>query len=484
MPDSLLLEAPALPSLFSDQTEVIPAEVSTALSLLDEQSRRVLDGAFSCYLDLTREWSERAHSIIVTDEGQFREISQAKALRLQIKKARCSVESARKELGEASLRRTQAINAVAKMFRDRLTPLEEHLEKQENFPAIKRAERMEARRVHRFESLSKYDPNAGRHNLLDMEDSDFEKLLAEAQSAHAAELARIEAERVAREEKERKDREERARIEAENARLKAEAEAKAKADAEAEDRRKARFSELSKYDTEAGRHNLRDMQEEEFLVVLAAAKEAHAIAAAKAEVERAEREAKERADREERDRVARENARLKAEADAARAAKEKADAEAEARRKARFSELSKYDADAGRHNLRDMQEEEFVAVLATAKSLHEAAVAKAESERIAREAKEKAEREERDRIEAENARLKAEAEAKAEAERVRLAEEAEARRQAALAPDREKLLAFAQTVRSLELPSFTSPEGSALQPTLQSQVAKFADWIDARAKSL
>lgn len=143
----------------------------------------------------------------------------------------------------------------------------------------------------------------------------------------------------------------------------------------------------------------------------------------------------EEADRKERERIA---AEQKAEAD--RLAKERAALEAE-RAKAE-EERRKAQAIIDEQN-RIMQ----------AKLDEEAAALKAEKERLQREqfereAKERAEREAREKLEREAAEKKAREEAEAE-ERERLA---------ALAPDREKLTAFAETIAAIAPPIVKSSE--------------------------
>jgi hypothetical protein len=181
-------------------------------------------------------------------------------------------------------------------------------------------------------------------------------------------------------------------------------------------------------------------------------------AARKAEAERIERErleAEERAQREaeaaaERERIRAENERLKAEREAAEiAAKaEREAAQAEARRIAEENRKER-----------------------------EAIEAKARAEREAAEAQAKAEREAREKVEAE-LKAKQEAEARAKAEQVAAA------RAAAAAPDREKLIAFAETVRALEIPRLTTSAGREIQDLIQSQATKFATWIETQTTKL
>jgi len=140
-----------------------------------------------------------------------------------------------------------------------------------------------------------------------------------------------------------------------------------------------------------------------------------------------------------------------------------------------------------------------------------------EAEEAARKAKE--EQEERERIKAENASLKAEAdareaamkaereaaasrqaeikkrldeiEAKARAEAARIAQERakeeaerEAKRKAEAAPDREKLLAFAHDVAEMKLPPMGSLDARTVRLEIESRLHSLAAWIREKAGEL
>lgn len=181
-------------------------------------------------------------------------------------------------------------------------------------------------------------------------------------------------------------------------------------------------------------------------------------AAKKAEAERIERErieAEERAKREaaeaaERARIKAENERLKAEREAAEIASkaEREAAQAEARR------------------IAEETRKEREAIEAKAKAEREAAAAHARKEREAREAAEAA--------------LKAK---EAEEQRKRDAALAAARA-AAAAPDREKLMKLAADIRALDIPTLTTASGREIQDLIQTQVNKFAVWIENQTTKL
>lgn len=191
---------------------------------------------------------------------------------------------------------------------------------------------------------------------------------------------------------------------------------------------------------------------------LRVAKEAREAAARKAE---ADRIAKEKADAEERARVLAENARLKKEADERESAMK---AEREAAEKARKESDAKAKAE------RD-------AIEAKARAEREAAEAVLREERARAKAIEDAARAEAVRIEQERAKAEADARAKEEAER-------EAKRKAEAAPDREKLLAFAQWIDDLGGRPMATEKGKALQSEIIAKKAAFAAWIRNLANQL
>lgn len=133
------------------------------------------------------------------------------------------------------------------------------------------------------------------------------------------------------------------------------------------------------------------------------------------------------------------------------------------------------------------QEEENARIRAENERLRQEREA-AKAEREAMEAKAKAEREaaaaafEKER----KAREELEAKARREREAAEAAErEAAAKARAAeLAPDREKILAFASVLRGLTVPSVSSPKAAEAVESIRRNVARLADSIDGLAKAL
>lgn len=202
--------------------------------------------------------------------------------------------------------------------------------------------------------------------------------------------------------------------------------------------RDARLETLAPYELDASFYNLAEMPDAAFAQLLEntrMAYEARKAAERKAEDERI---AREQVEQEERARIAAENIRLKAEADA----REKAIAE---ERKARE------EADRIEREKREAEEKRVATIQEAERKRQEAAVA------TAREATERAQRELQAKIDAE--------EREKQAQRDREAAEAiakeEAARKLAAAGDNEKLIAYADEIRTVKVPALSSAEARA-----------------------
>lgn len=193
----------------------------------------------------------------------------------------------------------------------------------------------------------------------------------------------------------------------------------------------------------------------------------------------------------------------------------------------RIAKLSQYTSDLSIYNLDSLDQAQFDSLLATLKTQKEAAEAaakKAEAERLAAIETEKKHQAE---VEAENTRLKAEADKRekqvateraklqAEADKKLAAERAvaeserqkrealeaeqreresaeakakvaaeETQRQALLAPDKEKLLALASIVDSIELPALASKDAQAVLDNVEDLLAKVSNYIRGNVKGL
>jgi len=164
----------------------------------------------------------------------------------------------------------------------------------------------------------------------------------------------------------------------------------------------------------------------------------------------------------------------------------------------RIEKLSQFVPDVSLYNLENMTDEAFDSLLGSSKVAFEdqkAAEAKAEADRIT---KEKADAEERERVRLENIKLKEEADKRElEIKKERKAREAaeakikadqdakdreaakaeQDKREALLAPDKEKLLSFADVIDALELPDVSNTEAKKL-------LTETKDFLDRISKNL
>lgn len=205
-----------------------------------------------------------------------------------------------------------------------------------------------------------------------------------------------------------------------------------------------------------------------------------------------------------------------------------------ARREERLQKMQPYTDNPFIYDFFQMSEDDFNELLATLKLQHEMKLAEEKRTEEERLAKEKAEAEEKERIRAENAKLKEEAEkreaelekerkaaeereAKLQAEREseqraaqkKLDEEREKReaieaeqraerekleaerkqqeeqqRQALLAPDKEKLLALAVKIEQTELPALASKDAQAVLNQVEELLGKVSTYIRGNVKGL
>jgi hypothetical protein len=243
--------------------------------------------------------------------------------------------------------------------------------------------------------------------------------------------------------------------------------------------------------------NLGMMSDDAWAVYLQQAKDVYAFRQEqeKRRVAAAEEEAKRQEEEREAQRL--ENIRLREEA-----AKAEAAAKAEREERERIEAAAKAEAEKAEKARRAAEKK--------AKEALEAAEVKARLERKQAEEKAKAEREKIEAVAAEERRkaieaaakaAKEKAEVEAEAKRLRDAEakriahekaaaaakakaEADAAKKAASAPDRERLQAFADSVRAMQVPSMSSDEAATIANDIRLKAEAFAKWIESQAATL
>lgn len=383
-----------------------------------------------------------AKTINVTSADDKPQIQLARVTRLQLRANRLKVEHAEESLKRGLNDAKRDIKRIADEYRALIEPMETRLMEQEKI-----AERLEAeRRVQlvreRGEALLKFGVPSAYMDLGAMSEEAFGQLLensriaAEQRAALALkaeeEKIRLENERLKREQSEREERE---RIRAENERLKKEAderEAAAKVEREAAEKARIEAEEVARVEREAAAAKLLEAQEK--------AERERQLFAEKARKERDAIEAKARAEKEAAEALAlAETRRLQKIAEDAERARIAGDLLAQAQREA---DQRKFQEQLAESNLR------------------------AEVARVARES---AERAERDRL----AKEAAEAQAAKEAEETALR-----------APDREKLIALAVTLRATPLPDMASEAGSLAVTRVEREIIHLCDYITEKARGL
>lgn len=213
-------------------------------------------------------------------------------------------------------------------------------------------------------------------------------------------------------------------------------------------------------------YNLGAMDDATWVIVLDTARKTQSERVAAEQRAAAERAQREQAEAEERARVRAENERLR---------KERELIETE-REKERQAALAKQRA----------VEEQARKEREAAETARKAAEAQARREREAAEARVRAEREAREKAEAEAAAIKRQAEERQRREReaaeARAAAEAAAAAKSALAPDREKLLAFADMIGEINVPELTTEPGKAVRVKVVSACTRLAEWVRKQAE--
>lgn len=171
----------------------------------------------------------------------------------------------------------------------------------------------------------------------------------------------------------------------------------------------------------------------------------------------------------------------------------------------RAFKLGKYVDDIIAYNLKDMDQATFDQLLETSKLAHQAvqeAEKKAEQDMVDKDKKDKKEREalelENENLRKENkkkeAKLKKESDEKLAAEKkLRDKQDADrkierdkkaAERKAAMAPDREKLLAFSASIKDIVPPSGLSKEAKSIGDKAEEKLFEVSQWIENQVLSL
>jgi hypothetical protein len=201
-------------------TEIARITDAAGLNGLEEQTKQTIIARFSQYMERIGEWEEKATALVVTDISQVDLIKQARETRLILKNIRVEADRVRKELKEDSLNYGRAVQGVYNAIEQRLSPIEEHLMKQEKFAEYAERDRMNALRAMRQDELKDFQEYVPLSlDLATLSDEEYGKFRDMVHSQHDAKLARIAEEERQRKEAAEAAEKERQRLAAENAAL-------------------------------------------------------------------------------------------------------------------------------------------------------------------------------------------------------------------------------------------------------------------------
>lgn len=114
---------------------------------LEENEQKGVIERFNDYEDIAKTWEQKAKMIHVTNIDQVTEMKMAREARLFLREKRIAIERARKAMKEQSLRKGQAIDAIAKYLESLIEPIENYLKEQEDFVVIQRKKQEEKERI-------------------------------------------------------------------------------------------------------------------------------------------------------------------------------------------------------------------------------------------------------------------------------------------------------------------------------------------------
>jgi len=262
---------------------------------LEQETALALRNTFMPFFEEAEQLAKQARDIVVTSIEQTEEMERARQARLSLKRIRVSVENTRKQLKEESLRKGKAIDGMANIIKYLITPIEEHLQKQEDFIKLEQ-ERIKAElQDKRIKLLEPYEVDIQFYNLKEMSEESFNQLLETSKKNFEAriELERQEEEkRIAREKAEAEERE---KVKAENERLKKELEEKERIRKQEETKRLAEEKKRkAKEDAERKKQEeqLQKEREEKARIEKELREKQEAEEKAKREIEEKERKAK------------------------------------------------------------------------------------------------------------------------------------------------------------------------------------------------
>lgn len=194
---------------------------------IGEETTLALRSTFMPFFDEANKIAKTAKGIIVTGEDQTDKMDAAREMRLAIKAIRVDADKKRKELKEDIIRTGSAIQGMYNIIKYLVVPIEEHLQKQEDFVKIledKRKLELVEVRTKELRGFNMLETDITCYNLGEMSDEGYQQLRDSWETNFEMKL---KLEREAEEKRiadKKAEVEERARIATENIKLKAERE--------------------------------------------------------------------------------------------------------------------------------------------------------------------------------------------------------------------------------------------------------------------
>jgi hypothetical protein len=466
-------------------TQTMESQDNALTSLIKEsgldaaRSKSLLEN-FGDLFDLASEWKKKASELVITDPSQTDLIAQAKDAHAVIKDKRIAVEKKHKELKEAPLREGQALDSIKRKLLELLDPIEEDLKKKKDFVKIYEENQRAKLRLDRLSELQKYgiDEEAGYDlgsmsegvwaNFLEGTKAGFLKRKQEEDESnlHGSRMRESydlltyvpDEIREANPHLGKLTQEEYDSLVALATKEKAKQEAEAEARKIKEALYNKRSQEISQY-----YHFLNDAQKNADYSTMSQEKWDSAIAGL---------EKKRQDHQEEQEKIKKENQLLK---------------EREELQNTRFKELFPYaqfgkevdltklgeQSDLGYQSILKQKKDAFEADQVRVNK-EKADAEKAEEQRLALEEKNRKEKEELENKIQENK----EKERKANEQKI------ESERLAALAPDNDKLIAFAGRLMVMELPEMETEAGKRIMATIKQKHELYVKWIGEQAATI
>lgn len=171
-------------------------QIITESNLEVVESNNIIE-KFGDYEFVAKEWESKAKAIVVTDASQKTEMEMAKTARKKFSEMRIEIEKTRKSLKEQSLRKGQAIDAIARFLTSLISPIEDHLRLQEDFLKIQEEKKLaeEKKKIEEQlekERIEKEKKEAEEKERIRLENEILKSKIAEQEKTLSAEKLKID----------------------------------------------------------------------------------------------------------------------------------------------------------------------------------------------------------------------------------------------------------------------------------------------------